>query len=71
MAYVLPLWGIEIERIMDFLREYAAFLEGHPEEHLRARAWRVRAAIRRLKEARSFDSPAVLPEDEVPDWTRE
>jgi hypothetical protein len=71
LAYVLPLWGIEIERVMEFLGEYAALLEEHSEERLRARAWRVRAAIRRLKEARSFDSPAVLPEDEFPDWTRE
>lgn len=71
LAYVLPLWGIEIERVMDFLREYAALLEEHPEERMRARVWRVRAAVRRLKEARSFDSPAVLPESEFPEWTRE
>jgi|GEM_PF-2060430 hypothetical protein len=71
LAYVLSLWGIEIERVLGFLREYAALLDEHPQEEMRARAWRVRAAIRRLKEARGFDSPAVLPEEEFPEWARE
>ena len=70
-AYVLPLWGIEIERVLDFLGEYAALLEEHPRSEHRARAWRVRAAIRRLQEARTFESPETLAPAEFPDWTRE